>query len=121
MLTSSSSFPAGQTSRTAPNSSPPSLSNTWKPTSMLSCQFRSPSIAPPSLSGHEDRAEPHAVRHHLAERLFGLLERDLLDAGANAGERAERHRLLGVDRAAARPPGDRLAREERERRDLERL
>src|SRR5439155_5063412 len=37
------------------------------------------------------------------------------------GEHAERHRLLGVDRAAARPTRDALAAEQRERRELQRL
>src|SRR6266568_757841 len=73
------------------------------------------------LSEHEHRAEADAVRHDLPERLLGLIEPEPLDPRPDPRERAEGDGLLGVDRPAARPAGDGLAGEERERRELERL
>src|SRR5438094_519262 len=54
-------------------------------------------------SGDEHAPEANPVFHHPGQRGFCLIELEGLRARANARQRAERHRLFGIDRASARP------------------
>src|SRR5260370_40278020 len=90
--------------------------STFRPNSSKSTKSKEPK----KKLRHEHCAESHPVFHDFLEGLLGLLELEDFDARAHVRERAEGHRLLGVDGAAAGPARDRLSAEQRERGDLQR-
>src|SRR5262245_3807681 len=63
----------------------------------------------------------HAVLHDPRESLLRVLELEDFHLGPHTGQGAKAHGVLRVDRAAARPPGDRLAAQQTEDRDRHRV
>src|SRR5438105_5672574 len=74
-----------------------------------------------SRSGDEHAPEANPVFHHPGQRGFRLIELEGLRARANARQRAERHRLFGIDRASARPARHGPSAQERKGRYGQRL